>query len=209
VGLLHDHWSYSVHLTTGWKLIFGMPIEELVFFIVVPICGLLTYQAVGQVLGHFMIIGRRNARWRPGRDARAVRHPARPGATRLTEVSRPVVVAGSGIAGIAAAIGLAERGVPVIMVEPHKQLGGRVRSWPVTHGDDQVTMSRGFTHSSGSITTFGRCLGESMPICKLWWQSRISADLGRRSPRLLRDDSADTAAEHRSIRTAVPIVWAS
>jgi hypothetical protein len=30
-------------------LIFGMPIEELVFFIVVPICGLLTYEAVGQV----------------------------------------------------------------------------------------------------------------------------------------------------------------
>jgi hypothetical protein len=27
-----------------------MPIEELVFFIVVPICGLLTYEAVGQVL---------------------------------------------------------------------------------------------------------------------------------------------------------------
>jgi hypothetical protein len=26
-----------------------MPIEELVFFIVVPICGLLTYEAVGQV----------------------------------------------------------------------------------------------------------------------------------------------------------------
>jgi lycopene beta-cyclase len=30
-----------------------MPIEELVFFIVVPICGLLTYEAVGQVLGPF------------------------------------------------------------------------------------------------------------------------------------------------------------
>ena len=58
--------------------------------------------------------------------------------------SRPVVVAGGGIAGIAAAVGLAERGVPVIMVEPHDQLGGRVRSWPVNHGDDQVTMSRGF-----------------------------------------------------------------
>jgi len=31
-------------------LIFGMPIEELAFFIVVPICGLLTYEAVGHVL---------------------------------------------------------------------------------------------------------------------------------------------------------------
>jgi isorenieratene synthase len=91
-----------------------------------------------------MIIGRRDARWRPGRDAHAVRHAASPGATRFTAGSRPVVVAGGGIAGIAAAVGLAERGVPVIMVEPHDQLGGRVRSWTVTHGDDQVTMSRGF-----------------------------------------------------------------
>ncbi len=91
-----------------------------------------------------MIIRRRGARWRPGRDARAVRHPAAPGAARLTDGSRPVVVAGGGIAGIAAAVGLAERGVPVIMVEPHDQLGGRVRSWTVTHSDDQVTMSRGF-----------------------------------------------------------------
>ena len=50
VGILRDHWSYSARFTTGWKLIFGMPIEELVFFIVVPICGLLTYEAVGQML---------------------------------------------------------------------------------------------------------------------------------------------------------------
>jgi lycopene cyclase domain-containing protein len=50
VGILRDHWSYSPRFTTGWKLIFGMPIEELVFFVVVPICGLLTYEAVGRVL---------------------------------------------------------------------------------------------------------------------------------------------------------------
>jgi lycopene cyclase domain-containing protein len=53
VGILRDHWSYSPRFTTGVKLIFGMPIEELVFFIVVPICGLLTYEAVGQVLRLF------------------------------------------------------------------------------------------------------------------------------------------------------------
>jgi lycopene cyclase domain-containing protein len=50
IGILRDHWSYSARFTTGVKLIFGMPIEELVFFIVVPICGLLTYEAVGQML---------------------------------------------------------------------------------------------------------------------------------------------------------------
>ena len=58
--------------------------------------------------------------------------------------SEPVLVAGGGIAGIAAAVGLAERGVRVVLVEPHQQLGGRVRAWPVDHGGDRVTMSRGF-----------------------------------------------------------------
>jgi lycopene cyclase domain-containing protein len=50
VGILGDHWSYSPRFTTGVTLIFGMPIEELVFFIVVPLCGLLTYEAVGRML---------------------------------------------------------------------------------------------------------------------------------------------------------------
>ena len=67
-----------------------------------------------------MIIRHNNAGWQPGRDARAVRHPAARGAARLTGESGPVVVAGGGIAGIAAAVGLAERGVPVIMVERPK-----------------------------------------------------------------------------------------
>jgi isorenieratene synthase len=89
-------------------------------------------------------IGRRGAQWRPGRDVRAVRHAGASGASRLTGPSKPVVVAGGGIAGISAALGLAERGVPVILIEPYEQLGGRVRSWPVIHGDDHVTMSRGF-----------------------------------------------------------------
>jgi lycopene cyclase domain-containing protein len=49
VGILRHHWTYSPLFTTGFQL--GvMPIEELVFFIVVPICGLLTYEAVGHVL---------------------------------------------------------------------------------------------------------------------------------------------------------------
>ena len=56
----------------------------------------------------------------------------------------PVLVAGGGIAGLAAAVGLAERGVRVVLVEPEAQLGGRVRAWPVDHGGDPVTMSRGF-----------------------------------------------------------------
>lgn len=49
-GILRAHWSYNPRYVTGWQLGLGMPVEELVFFIVVPICGLLTYGAVGQVL---------------------------------------------------------------------------------------------------------------------------------------------------------------
>jgi isorenieratene synthase len=83
--------------------------------------------------------------WRPGRDARAVRHlAARSKVSPGPRVEGPVLVAGGGIAGLAAAVGLAERGVPVILVEPDDQLGGRVRSWPVEHDGDRVTMSRGF-----------------------------------------------------------------
>lgn len=40
------HWSYSEQYITGWALPGGLPVEELLFFIVVPICGLLTFEAV-------------------------------------------------------------------------------------------------------------------------------------------------------------------
>ncbi|MET3807703.1 isorenieratene synthase [Nakamurella sp. UYEF19] len=88
--------------------------------------------------------------WKPGRDRRAVRHIARTGTATPVGPARRVVVAGGGIAGLAAAAGLAERGVEVILVEKHRQLGGRVRSWPVADGPDSqdaqdaLTMSRGF-----------------------------------------------------------------
>ncbi|KUG52768.1 isorenieratene synthase [Serinicoccus chungangensis] len=76
----------------------------------------------------------------PGRDRRAVRHPGPAGAARVQE-QRRVVVVGGGIAGIAAATVLVERGVQVTLVEAQDQLGGRVRAWPL-EGDR--TMSRGF-----------------------------------------------------------------
>ncbi len=40
------HWRFSRALTTGWNLPFGMPVDEVLFFVVVPICGLLTLEAV-------------------------------------------------------------------------------------------------------------------------------------------------------------------
>ncbi len=50
------------------------------------------------------------------------------------------MVVGGGIAGLAAATGLAERGVRVQLVEAEATLGGRLRAWP----NDAATMSRGF-----------------------------------------------------------------
>lgn len=39
------HWSFSPLYTTGFK-IFNLPIEEVLFFIVIPFCGLFTWESV-------------------------------------------------------------------------------------------------------------------------------------------------------------------
>ncbi len=86
--------------------------------------------------------------WRPGLDSRAVFHPP-PAPDRVESPAdaapRHVVVVGGGIAGLTSALALAERGVHVTVLEREAQLGGRVRSWPITlaDGSDSV-MSRGF-----------------------------------------------------------------
>ncbi|MDO4920186.1 FAD-dependent oxidoreductase [Kocuria sp.] len=77
---------------------------------------------------------------RPGRDRRAVRHPGPAGNPRV-DGDRSAVVIGGGIAGIAAATALAERGVRVTLLEATERLGGRVAAWPL---EDGRTMSRGF-----------------------------------------------------------------
>ncbi|MBL3699665.1 FAD-dependent oxidoreductase [Leucobacter luti] len=77
------------------------------------------------------------------RDTRAHEIPAHPGTPRVTRPRR-VVVVGGGIAGLAAACGLAERGVEVTLIEAEDRLGGRVRSWETTTAAGDVTMSRGF-----------------------------------------------------------------
>ena len=43
-------WTYNSRYVTGLQLPGGMPIEELLFFVVVPLCGLLTYNAVTGIL---------------------------------------------------------------------------------------------------------------------------------------------------------------
>ena len=51
VAIARDHWRYSARYTTGWELPFDLPVEELVFFLVIPICALLTLEAVRALLG--------------------------------------------------------------------------------------------------------------------------------------------------------------
>jgi carotenoid phi-ring synthase / carotenoid chi-ring synthase len=79
-------------------------------------------------------------------DRRSQIHPASPGlpdASALSSRPRAVVV-GAGIAGLAAATGLAERGVDVRLVEREDYLGGRVGGW-TEHADGvELAMNRGF-----------------------------------------------------------------
>ena len=81
------------------------------------------------------------------KDPRRVAHAAPrglPHASALPEIPH-VVVIGAGIAGLAAAAGLAERGVSVDVLERQPNLGGRVAGW-AEHLDDgtETTNNRGF-----------------------------------------------------------------
>lgn len=79
------------------------------------------------------------------RDRRAVLWPAAPGAARAGRPVPHAAVVGGGIAGIAAATALAERGVRVDLLERRASLGGRLEGWPDRLSDGtSVTMSRGF-----------------------------------------------------------------
>ena len=52
LAIRRGHWSYSARLTTGVRFLGGvLPLEEVVFFLVVPTCAILTHQAVCRLLG--------------------------------------------------------------------------------------------------------------------------------------------------------------
>jgi carotenoid phi-ring synthase / carotenoid chi-ring synthase len=80
-------------------------------------------------------------------DPRRVRHPASPGLPGAAElpVTPRVAVIGAGIAGLAAATAIAERGVTVDLFERHDYLGGRVGGWAEEFPDGApAAMNRGF-----------------------------------------------------------------
>jgi lycopene cyclase domain-containing protein len=50
IAIARDHWTYNGAYVTGVELPGDLPIEELVFFVVIPICSLLTYEAVKGII---------------------------------------------------------------------------------------------------------------------------------------------------------------
>lgn len=50
VAIERGHWWFNPRYVTGWRLPGALPVEELAFFVVIPICAVLTYEAVTIVL---------------------------------------------------------------------------------------------------------------------------------------------------------------
>lgn len=46
LAIRRGHWDFADRYTTGWRLPGSVPVEEVVFFVVIPICALLTHAAV-------------------------------------------------------------------------------------------------------------------------------------------------------------------
>ncbi|MFI7597685.1 lycopene cyclase domain-containing protein [Actinoplanes sp. NPDC049681] len=45
------HWTFDPHQTTGIVFPGGLPLDEVLFFVVVPVCAVLGFEAVRAVLG--------------------------------------------------------------------------------------------------------------------------------------------------------------
>jgi lycopene cyclase domain-containing protein len=50
VAIAAHVWTYNPNYVTGMGIPGVIPLEELLFFIVIPLCGLLTYNAVDTIL---------------------------------------------------------------------------------------------------------------------------------------------------------------
>jgi len=65
VAIERGHWTYSSTYVTGWRVVpasLRLPVEEVVFFVVIPVCGLLTLEAVRSLLGRRRPGGRAGGR---------------------------------------------------------------------------------------------------------------------------------------------------
>ena len=51
VAIARGHWSFDDRYVTGWELPGALPVEEVAFFVVIPLCALLTFEASRRTLG--------------------------------------------------------------------------------------------------------------------------------------------------------------
>ncbi len=51
VAIARGHWTFTERYVTGWELPGSLPVEELAFFVVIPLCALLTFEASRRTLG--------------------------------------------------------------------------------------------------------------------------------------------------------------
>lgn len=52
VAIASGVWTYNPSFVTGFDLPAAIPIEEFLFFLVIPVCGLPMYDAVDTILRH-------------------------------------------------------------------------------------------------------------------------------------------------------------
>jgi lycopene cyclase domain-containing protein len=50
VAIALGHWWFNPRFVTGIELPPGLPVEEIAFFVVIPLCGLLTFEAIRNLL---------------------------------------------------------------------------------------------------------------------------------------------------------------
>jgi len=51
IAIARGHWTFAERYVTGRELPGGLPVEELAFFLVIPLCALLTFEASRRTLG--------------------------------------------------------------------------------------------------------------------------------------------------------------
>ena len=50
-AIARGHWTFDPRHTTGWLLPGHLPVEEVLFFVVIPVCSVLAFEAVRAVRG--------------------------------------------------------------------------------------------------------------------------------------------------------------
>lgn len=59
LAISRGHWGFSSRYVTGWDLPGDLPVEEVAFFFVIPICGLLTLEAVRAITSRGSLVPKR------------------------------------------------------------------------------------------------------------------------------------------------------